>query len=79
MPKTEYQDRWHPKIRELNTHYAYSSCRGRSETDRLTADIRMPDLGIKFHYGRPKWIIVWYPDVNDICSPFVGRARRPFK
>ena len=45
----------------------------------LAADIRMPDLGIEFHYWRTKRIITGDANVDDVCSALVGRTRRAFE
>ena len=51
--------------------------RGRGcSTYRLAADIWVPDLGIELHYRGAEGVIIWYPDVDIICTTFIGRAGR---
>jgi hypothetical protein len=57
-----------PKQRHLSALW------GLGCTYRLTADIRVPDFGVKLHNRRPKWIFVWDFDVYDEVATFIGRA-----
>lgn len=42
-----------------------------SSTDRLRADIGMPDLGLKAHVRRPKRIVSGDFDVDQVFSAFI--------
>lgn len=48
-------------------------------TYRHTADIRMPDLGVKLHDGRLERVHVWDDNIDLEGSPGIGRVGRPWK
>ena len=45
----------------------------------MTADIRMPDLGLEFHGRRSEWIFSRYSDIDLVGATFIRGARRTRK
>lgn len=62
----------------IDNHHAYELLLF-NETDRLTANVGMPDSGNEFHGRRPKWILVGDLDVDFEGASFVGCTRWPWE
>ena len=58
----------------------WKQIRDKAERNRraycLTADIRMPDLGVELYYRRLEGIVFGDPDVNGECAAGVGSVGR---
>ena len=48
-------------------------------TYRLTADVRMPYLGLELHLWRLEWVVIGYPNINVEFAAFIRSIWWTFK